>query len=111
VIYPVLSIRLFRSTREEATPLESLLVQIARYTLLLVFISGLVLNITLGKFVSQSHHILSIFAAIMVVGPKYLPYITRKPNTLKTYAWVFLILFILMIALGITAQFSTLPQF
>ncbi len=110
-LYLFLAIRFFRSKTDEVSKLDQILVHVARYSLLFVYIAGLVLNISLGKFVSQMHHLLSIFPAVLVVGTKYVPILTRKPNTLKFYAWVFTLLFILMIALGLTARITMLPKF
>jgi len=110
VLYLYLAVHFFRS-KDNVSALDRFLVQVARYSLLLVYIAGLVLNITLNKFVSQTHHILSIVPAVLVVGVKYLPYITRKPNTLKTYAWVFSLLVVLLVALAISAKISMMPEF
>ncbi len=79
VLHLVLAVRFFRSSRDEATTLDRVLVQVVRYALLLVFISGLVLNITLSQLVSQVHQIISIIPAVIVVGAKCLPHITHKP--------------------------------
>lgn len=110
-IYLYLAIRFFLSKTEEASFLDRFFVQFARYSLLLVFISGLLMYMSMGKFVSTTHQLISIIPAILVVGTKYLPILTRKPNTLRTYAWVFSLLFILMIILGITARYMKMPQF
>jgi hypothetical protein len=110
-LYLVLAIRFFRSKTHEASLLDQFLVQIARYTLLLIFISGLILNMLSGAFVSKAHHIISIVPALLVVGIKYLPQLRRKANTIRTYAWLFVILFGLMILLAISAKLMTMPQF
>ena len=110
-LYLFLAVRFFRSKTNEVSKLDQIMVHVARYSLLFVYVAGLVLNISLGKFVSQMHHLLSIAPAVLVVGTKYVPILTRKPNTLKLYAWVFTLLFILMIALGLTARITMLPKF
>jgi len=110
VLYLYLTIRFFRSKNNVST-LDRFLVQVARYVLLLVYIAGLVLYISLSKFVSQAHHLLSNIPAVLVVGVKYLPYITRKPNSLKIYAWVFTLLLISIIILAISAKISMMPEF
>lgn len=110
-LYLYFAIRFFRLKTDEVSALDQFLVQVARYTLLLIFISGLLMNMVLGTFVSKAHHIISLIPAVLVVGVKYLPLLRRKDNTVKTYAWLFAFLFVLMIALGISATLMTMPKF
>ena len=110
-LYLVLAIRFFRSKSPEISFLDTFLVQIARYVLLTVFITGLLMNMLNGAFVSKAHHIISIIPAILIVGIKYVPQLTRKENTKTTYAWLFAILLVLMIILAISARIMMFPKF
>lgn len=111
LLYLYLAIRFFRNKNRKATTLDRVIAHAARYILLIVYVSGIVMSLSLGMMVSRLHHIMSLIPAFLMVGIRYVPLLTRKKNSSTIYAWLFVILFILMIALGLTSVPSRLPQF
>jgi hypothetical protein len=65
----------------------------------------------MGIMVSRAHLFVSLLPAILMVGIRYIPAIAGKKNKIKVYGWVFLVLGLLMIVMGLTSRISVLPTF
>ncbi|MBN1482905.1 hypothetical protein EH223_13305 [candidate division KSB1 bacterium] len=111
LLYVYLAIRFFRNKNSKSASFDRFLAHIARYILLVVYVSGIVMSVSMGMMVSRIHHVISLVPALLMVGIRYVPLVTRRANTLKLYAWLFVFLFILMIVLGVTSRLSHVPQF
>ena len=110
LLYLYFSIRFFRKTNIDISVGERLLVQLARYGLLTLYFTGLFLSVTYGFMVHKLHHAASIFPALIVVGIRYVPLVTKRENSPRTYAWMFAILFVLMLLIGLTSKLPALPR-
>lgn len=109
-LYLLFAIRFFRKKDIDISAGERTLIQVARYGLLMLYLTGLFMSVTFGMSVHKLHHAISILPAILVVGIRYLPVLTRRDNSARTYAWLFAILFVLMLVIGATSRWSP-PQF
>lgn len=110
-LYAVLAVRFFRKKDDGVNLLDRMLAQMARFGLLLVYLTGLYLNVTLGRMVHSAHHLSSLLPIVVVFGIRFWPSIVNKENTPKTYAWMFAILFVLMLIIGVTTRLNVLPSF
>ena len=110
VLYLVLSILLFNNKSGGLGAGNRALAQAARFTLLIVYISGLFLSITLGKIVHNAHHVLSVLPIVVLFSIRFLPDRFQSENKNRYYAWLFAALFILTLIAGISSRLNILPK-
>ncbi|MBN1560406.1 hypothetical protein JW998_09160 [candidate division KSB1 bacterium] len=108
-LYLFFAIRFFREQDDKISAVDRALIQVTRYALLMLYLTGLFMTVTFGMTVHKLHHMISILPAIGVVGIRYLPLLTKRPNTLRTYAWTFAILFVLVLVTALSSRWSALP--
>jgi uncharacterized membrane protein SirB2 len=105
-LYLFFTIRFFRNQDDKIRTGDRVLIQVARYTLLMLYLSGLFMSVTFGMDVHKLHHVISFLLAIIVVGIRYLPLLTKRQNSLRTYAWMFAILFVLIFVTALSSRLS-----
>ncbi len=108
--YAVLFIRFFRNPHGDPAPVDTAMAYAMRYLLILLYVSGLLMSYYLGLLVNRVHHVLSLVPLIGLIFIRYIPKLFRKDIYLKTYAWFFLILFIFILVISLTARLSYFPQ-
>ena len=111
LLYLFLAYRFFNKKNGEVTGADRLLAQIARYSLLLIYVTGILMYVSMGIVVSRVHLVVSLLPAILMVGIRYIPSIAGEKNKMKVYGWVLLVLGFLMIVMGLTSRISVLPTF
>ena len=110
LLYLILALVLFRKKESGIGILSKALAQVARFALLLVYLSGLFLTVTLGRIVNNAHHVLS---ALPVIAFLLIPFLTghfQKEQKNKVYAWLFAILFLLILFTAISSYLTILPK-
>ena len=111
VFYLVLAILFFLKKNDDVSAFDRALAQVVRFGLLIAYITGLFKTVTLGQLVHTAHHIVSAIPLFIIFGIRFLPSLTKTENTTKTYAWMFLILAVLMVIIGLTSKLSVIPTF
>jgi hypothetical protein len=101
-VYGFLATWLFRQKGEEISPMVVTLSQLARLTLLLTYMSGLVLTMNFGRKAATWHHYASLTPIIVIFFFQFLPQAIQKPLSPKGYALMFfaMLLTIVLIALS-----------
>ena len=103
VFYLILGVRLLRSSKEQLTPGETVLAQAARISMLLIYLSGLVLSYNLHLHVASGHHIASLLPVAVLFGFQFLPGLFNRQISLKAAGWMFLCLFFAFLIISGTA--------
>jgi len=96
--YGFLAFRLF--TRKELAPIDSTLAQVARISLLLTYLTGLVLSVNLRHNVHPWHHYASILPVGVIFVFQFLPGAFKKGITIKSYALMFLSMLITVLIIS-----------
>jgi len=103
--------RFRRKTDETVIRLDRTLAQIVRFSLLLVYLSGLYMSVTLSRMVHPLHHILSALPVVVLLGIQFYPTLSKKEMTIKAYTWTFILMFFLILLTAISSTLSDMPQF
>ncbi len=98
VTYGFLAYRLL--TRKKVSPTDSTLAQVARISLLLTYLSGLVLSMNYGRYVHPWHHYASILPVGVIFVFQFLPGAFKKGVTIQNYALMFLFMLLTVIIIS-----------
>ena len=109
-LYLLLAILLFRKKENGIGGLNRMIAHIARFALLLVYLSGMFLSVTLGRIVHVAHHVISALPILVLVGHRYLPERFKSENSNRTFAWIFAVLFLLVLVTAVTSRLNILPK-
>ena len=104
LFYAVLIYRFLFRELEELAAIDTVLIQSARFTLLALYLTGLVMSMNLGRWVSSWHHYLSLIPVAVLFFFQFLPSVRQKLLTIKTFGWMFLLLFIMIIIISLSAK-------
>lgn len=110
LLYLALTIRLYKRRPGHIGGLNLVLAQFARFTLLVVYLSGLFLTITLNKLVHNVHHILSALPVVVFFIIPILVGRAKEENKNRIYALMFALLFFLILIAGLSSHLSILPK-
>jgi hypothetical protein len=103
-LYAVLVYRFLFMKLEELAAIDTVLIQSARFILLALYLTGLVMSINLGRWVSSWHHTLSLIPVAVLFFFQFLPSVRQKLLTIRTFGWMFLLLFLVVITISLSAK-------
>ncbi len=104
LFYAVLIYRFLFRELEELAAIDTVLIQAARFTLLALYLTGLVMTMNLGRWVPSWHHYLSLIPVAVLFFFQFLPSVRQKFLTIKTFGWMFLLLFLVVIIISLSAK-------
>ena len=97
--YPLLA-WLFR--KDKITPSMIALAQTVRFVFLGLYLTGLIMTMNLHIAVNRWHHYLSLLPVLIILFFQLLPTL-RKQTSEKMYVWMFFLMFVAVIAIGLAA--------
>lgn len=100
--YAVLAVRLLRAGPREPAFFEKFLAQIVRFSLLLQFVTGIVLSLNMHVWVSPWHHWACLVPILVLVVYQVIR--MTHQISLKNYARVFLIMCISIVMISLTSM-------
>ena len=103
--YVFLAIRFYIRRRKKFEPMDATLSQTVRISLLLVYLSGLLLSMNYGNYVERLHHYSSLLpVAIMLISQIVFRFIRSEMNSLG-YAIMTAIMAIVILYISISGGF------
>lgn len=99
--YAVLAFRFSRASDRTPAFFEKVLAQIVRFSLLLEFVSGIILSVNLHVWVNKWHHWACILPAIALAVHQL--YRATRTVSLKHYARIFIAMCAAMMIISLTA--------
>ena len=103
VLYFLLSYRFFKKGDGNPQPTEVTLAQAARIFLLLIYLTGLIMNMNLKIHVYRNHHYASILPVFVIFIFQFLPGLFGKQLDNKGNAMMFLSMLVAILIISITA--------
>ena len=103
VLYFLLSYRFFKKGDGNPQPPEVTLAQAARIFLLLIYLTGLIMNMNLKIHVHLNHHYASILPVFVIFIFQFLPGLFGKQLDNKGNAMMFLSMLVAILIISITA--------
>ncbi|MBN1540860.1 hypothetical protein JW992_01860 [candidate division KSB1 bacterium] len=101
VFYFFLGIRLVRRKEERITPGETVVAQAARISMLLLYLSGLILSFNLQRPVAFAHHLASLLPVAVLFAFQFLPALLKKQLSVRATGWMFLCQFIAFVVISL----------
>ena len=106
-IYAGLYIRFVRKPDPRLSALEITLAHLARFSLLGLYLTGLLLSMNFHKPVHEWHHYASLIPVGVLFIFQFLPGMKNQNPTIKQVKWMFLFLALSMILISMTALMKT----
>ena len=103
--YGFLAVRLFLQKSENLGPIDRLLSQVVRISLLVVYLSGLVMSMNLGLWASKFHHYASLLPVVVMFIFQFVPQFLQKQTSLRGYAIFFLGMFLSILIISLSSDF------
>ncbi len=103
--YLYLGLRLLRKKESHLTTLETTLAQVVRISLLLAYLTGLMMSMNLGLRVPAIHHYVSLIPVVIIFFFQFLPQYLKKDIGIKGAAWMFLAMFLTVIVIAFSSGF------
>ncbi|NIA30659.1 MAG: hypothetical protein GWP06_12205 [Actinobacteria bacterium] len=104
--YLYLGLRLLRKKEHHFTTLEVTLSQVVRISLLLAYLTGLLMSMNLGLRVAKIHHYASLIPVAVIFIFQFLPQLLRREIGIKGAAWMFLAMFVAVLVIAVTSGFA-----
>lgn len=103
--YLYLGLQLLRKKERHLTTLEATLAQVVRISLLLAYLTGLLMSMNLGLRVPLIHHYASLIPVVIIFLFQFLPQLLKKDIGLKGAAWMFLSMLFAVIIIAFSSGF------
>lgn len=104
LVYGYLAFRLFVRKAEELSPVDRFLSQVARFSLLIVYFSGLVMSMNLKLWAPKFHHYASLFPVVVMFLFQFIPQFLQKQIIIRGYAIYFLGMFIAILLISLSTR-------
>ena len=103
--YGFLSIRLFLQKGETLDPINRFLSQVVRFSLLVAYLSGLVMSMNLGLWAPKFHHYASLFPVVVMFILQFVPQFLQKQISIRAYALFYLGMFVSILIISLSSGF------
>jgi len=103
--YLYLGLRFLRKKERYLTTLEVTLSQVVRISLLLIYLTGLLMSMNMGLRVAKIHHYASLIPVAVIFIFQFLPQLLKKDIGIKGAAWMFLSMFLTVIVIAFSSGF------
>ena len=103
VSYSLLAIRLFPKGKTDLGPMEIALAQVARFSLLLTYLTGLILSMNFKFDIAKIHHYASMIPVAVIFFFQFLPGALKKSVSIRGYAFMFSSMLFAVILISVTA--------
>ena len=101
--YGFLTVQLFRRKQENLFPIDRFVTQVVRVSLLLTYLTGLIMSMNLHIWVYKWHHYASLVPVAVMFLFQFLPQFLQKEINVRGYAIMFLAMLISVIFISITS--------
>ncbi len=110
-LYIAIIIRLFRGKAETATAGERAMGHVARLSLLLLYVTGLLMSVQFNIFVSPVHHYASLLPILVILLFQFIPALRGQGDSPRAQAYTFIAMLIAVSLIAASAHLSIAPKF
>ena len=110
-LYVSIIIRLFRSKAETPTAADRTMGHVARLSLLLLYITGLLMSVQFNIFVSPVHHYTSLLPILVILLFQFVPAMRGRGDSPRAQAYTFIAMLIVVSLIAASAHLSIAPKF